>query len=629
MPAVHSSIIHKASVETVESITTKPFPSAEPSIQPRIGSIPDTVATLPLWCRISIYWGVGAGMAIGGVIRAVQRLAWLVERLSEKREQHILDSCEPVRKRFWLKMCLGAIVFGGVLRKLFQGGGTHLVGIELNPGPKTHPGNGNRVCKFFAKTGSCKHDPCAFKHVKPIPTGSRSKDDVIMDSVKKEEEKQQGNTDALNEIRQEGEALIATLREQAAAPLPPSPAAMSELASREAKAELDKLLAQQALATHLLQDTKMEQTLGFLDHIPLIGERISRNATRGRWYSPGGETPEEAAARKQKNDPSPRTQSGLEEEQEPTELLLNSESSSSSSSDEYDIPPPPPTDPIGPGGDPSDDPLPPPPPFTPGPPTPPADPPTPQPDIIVPATHEYLREKFFNGGFRMTSQFARIKITTYPQQEWERVIGSKLEEGYFDSKGVRKGLIPKIMNFFGEWNPYETVEEVAIYAYPYALEHTKCVRPFRDNTPGPRDDVVIHYQPLFVIRMVDQGECYFSVEKGRGERRMFRPDATVQELEEQQIMKRLPLETLAQHRQVCYKPLTVSLYLFSELYSRKISLTSPVHQVERLFRFAAEDDQTSAQLDVYLKHGRHTLRDTMSFMIGVHQLDMRTPLTDF
>lgn len=199
---------------------------------------------------------------------------------------------------------------------------------------------------------------------------------------------------------------------------------------------------------------------------------------------------------------------------------------------------------------------------------------------------------------------------------------------------LRTGFVPQVMNFFDAWDPYELLARVELVAIPFARTRTAGVVPWRDQGLPARDDHVIHYQPMLKIVCSDGGFVWKSVDYnsklGDPAGGLFTPRPSIDVIKEGQYFARVRIEE-DPSLGLAFESLTVSEYLLTELYSRRIILApklSTATSVERLIRFAAEDCLTSAQPE-FLAQNKNVLRHTVSFLTGVVSKDMTTALEDF
>jgi hypothetical protein len=200
---------------------------------------------------------------------------------------------------------------------------------------------------------------------------------------------------------------------------------------------------------------------------------------------------------------------------------------------------------------------------------------------------------------------------------------------------IREGFIPMVCDVFGMWNPYEMINRVTLRAYPLFSYSTKAIRPHRDLGHMDLDTEVCVLQPALEIKYRDGSARILRVDRHRdvvteGNAGWFEPVSPLDVWKEHQFFCRCEIDVLG--RTPRYAALHVSTYLLAEMFSRRIVLApklSKTSQVERLLRFASEDDFVSAQIEAELYCGRNVLRDTTSFLAGVVMKDMTTRIEDF
>lgn len=219
---------------------------------------------------------------------------------------------------------------------------------------------------------------------------------------------------------------------------------------------------------------------------------------------------------------------------------------------------------------------------------------------------------------------------------------------------IRAGIIPSVTNWFGAWDPFELVEKVELIGVAMGyLDDDSDLRPWRDRDDYNRDDFVMCVQPLLRIVLRKHHSsgfgssqtfyapsdvlCGFQGTGGSSDWAnilsfYFRPLESVETIRERQFFGRLPVEFNDRTCSYVFPVMYVSGYLLNELYSRRVQLTpklSKTVSVDRIVRFAAEDNCVSAHLKILMATERHVLRDTVSFMTGLCLQDCTTPLEDF
>jgi hypothetical protein len=212
-----------------------------------------------------------------------------------------------------------------------------------------------------------------------------------------------------------------------------------------------------------------------------------------------------------------------------------------------------------------------------------------------------------------------------------------------DFQRERSDIVTSVFSFFGQTDPYEQIMDVKLYAYPFAKQQTLCTRNWRDRDSEDRDDTIVHFQPVIVVRYQDGGEMALLCDKLCKELEFI--DVAYEFMGQSSRAANLDFVRDGQFFIRCtaapqphlggviiMDPMVVSLYLFCELYTRRVLLApklSTQTAVERLIRFASEDDKTSGHLDVEVEQGKSVLRTTVSFMAGVISKDMTTAMKDF
>jgi len=231
-----------------------------------------------------------------------------------------------------------------------------------------------------------------------------------------------------------------------------------------------------------------------------------------------------------------------------------------------------------------------------------------------------------------------VKISEYPREQWDGILGDFYENGIFGftSKAVRPGFFSNFSNFFRLKDKYELVEEVAVYAYPLCVEKTQGIQPWRDIKPLKRDDMVVHFQPVLRVAFSDGGSYFLPTELTwidvQGWMFPWHEYKRASDCQARCLKPRMEFEALPTLSYAVYRLIPVSLYLLSELYSRRIILAPGLNKktvVERCLRFASEDDFTSGHLDIRMRDQVSVLRSTISMLVGVHFLDMSTSIEDF
>lgn len=264
------------------------------------------------------------------------------------------------------------------------------------------------------------------------------------------------------------------------------------------------------------------------------------------------------------------------------------------------------------------------------------------PVVKTKAAHDDARVGLFE---RLIGDFKNLTLTPgnpylvldhLPAEQWEKYIRSDRE------KNLREGLLVEIFDLFGAWNQFENVRKIELRAFPYAVQPTEGAVPWRDAEADAHDCEITYFQPAIVITYHDGSERLKFVEtvarKWTFVDEVFNlidqplTQRSLETLSEGRYFNRCGLEIAPGIKTCIMQPLCVSSYLFNQLYSRRTILTPKMSEsttVERLLRFAAEDNQVSAQLNVQLIYHRNVLKDTVSFLTGVVVRNMTTPMPDF
>jgi hypothetical protein len=222
-----------------------------------------------------------------------------------------------------------------------------------------------------------------------------------------------------------------------------------------------------------------------------------------------------------------------------------------------------------------------------------------------------------------------ITLAPLPRDLWSLYVPEGL-------RTIRPGVVPAIMDYFGAWDEFECVESVEAVAIPVFHTQTAAIRPWRDNAEKARDNAVIFFQPFILITYSGGNIAYMAVDYNHeklGDKAgsFFKPRPSLININRAAFFSRLTIISRSE-LDYCFQPFIVSTYLFTELYSRRTILTphlSKATTVERLVRFAAEDSQTSAHIDLKLHTNTNALRSTISFLVAVISQDLTTTLEDF
>jgi len=203
------------------------------------------------------------------------------------------------------------------------------------------------------------------------------------------------------------------------------------------------------------------------------------------------------------------------------------------------------------------------------------------------------------------------------------------------------------------YDHYERIQSVELcYIYLGCLA-TSSLRPWRDIEGPVRDDTVLGFQP--VIRYTDiDGTMWFAdslVEKSQDTSKLSfdfslfgklgqltgvlsTPHSSTRDCYFNRIKVDSPV-TIPGHFQSVENPMEIqfiSCYLFNELMNRRTQLPPKLDasiMVERICRFASEDNCTSAQLEVSLQKLVKPLHMTVSLIAALCTGDMSTPLPLF
>jgi hypothetical protein len=207
-------------------------------------------------------------------------------------------------------------------------------------------------------------------------------------------------------------------------------------------------------------------------------------------------------------------------------------------------------------------------------------------------------------------------------------------------------------------NPYDSVHEVQLVAVPIArISSGYDCRPWRERGDISRDTDVIVLQPMMRMLVGTPGgvvhrhfPCAFDLQTSWGRTHSeswfgrvlecslrLQGTAKPEDFIQKMWFKRLRLGLVPNVAvdsgnlgpYLMYEPLFVSAYLVNELWSRRTILTPKLRSdmsVERVIRFASEDNESNARLEVRLQTERSVLNDTASFVVGLISNDMSTSL---
>lgn len=236
-----------------------------------------------------------------------------------------------------------------------------------------------------------------------------------------------------------------------------------------------------------------------------------------------------------------------------------------------------------------------------------------------------------------------VKLAEMPKAEWPNYLPMSKKFHSGDGKLARK--LVGFMVDLEMWDPYELVTSVELVAHPVGVILTEGTQPFRDREDCVRDDRLIVFQPFLEV----YGSEGLLVRMRCDRRAGLEQDVTgflgeliaeifldldlqpsLQRVRENSFFKRMRIIKAPSGR-YSYAPLSVSLYMLGELYSRRQLFTPKLDVatvVERLLRTPGEDNLVSSHLDMRM-HNIYVHRDTISFLIGLLTGDCQRSPQDF
>jgi hypothetical protein len=249
-----------------------------------------------------------------------------------------------------------------------------------------------------------------------------------------------------------------------------------------------------------------------------------------------------------------------------------------------------------------------------------------QPDAELGDILKEMQSEVFFKDFDLSTVIALDFIKRSSFSDYPSVIA---ESSYSNS------ILSKICCRSGKHFP--DIDSVELVVIPLCILDTFGLCPWRDTEDRILDNEVIVLQPMIRITMATGREIFQPIDHHRKCRTgRLRFESSIDDYKDHSYFPRMAYDRLINpntgEQMIIFRPLYVSKYLLGELYYRRVLLSPKLSQptmVERLIRFASEDDKTSTQLELRLYRNISSVNDTISFLTGLCARDMRTGLEDF